>query len=319
MAQLSSLVILFVACQGHAATGPGVAGSPLLAQPVGARPLALGASYTALADDTLALLWNPAGLVGLRTPEFGLTFERDPGEVSYGYLLYGQPLPLGQRVAAGLGTLRTPQIDYVDLAGVPNSVSGQSDWLLAVGYAASLIPFMRTGQTDSLAVSGGVTAKYLRTSLGGGLTGRSPTIDLGGMLTIPVLDGPFPLRVGAAWQNAGARIAIGEESDRVASPIHIAIAQSVLESPMAWTTATVEGIRWLSRPGVEWHAGVEQVWKPGASTGLALRAGYRIGADLPGLSGGLGIRWNRFVFDYSLARLGELGMVHRVGLRVRWE
>jgi hypothetical protein len=55
---------------------------------VGARPLALGEAYVALADDISAIYWNPAGLVQLRRQETGFTYNRwfeDIGYYFFGY------------------------------------------------------------------------------------------------------------------------------------------------------------------------------------------------------------------------------------------
>ena len=41
---------------------PGTAGFQFLKLGVGARPVAMGSAYTAVADDANALFWNPAGL-----------------------------------------------------------------------------------------------------------------------------------------------------------------------------------------------------------------------------------------------------------------
>jgi len=309
-------LLLIWAWSAHAATGPGVAGSPLLAVPVGARPLALGTSYVALSDDSLASLWNPAGLVQMRNPEIGLIYEQAPGGVNFGHLLYGQPVILGQAVGVALGTLQTGEIDYRDLAGNAQSLAGQSDWVMAAGYGISLAPFLSSPNAESFSLSAGLTLKYLWTKVGGGLSGQTPTADLGVLALVPFSGGMQPLRLGAGWRNMGGQVKLGSEADPVASPIHLGVAQTYMESRETWTTATVEGVKLMTRSEVEIHAGAEQVWKPAGSVGIALRAGYRFNVDLPGLSGGLGVRWDKFVLDYSLAQIGELGLIQRMGLRV---
>ncbi len=314
-----ALALVLSVSWGHAASGPGAAGSPLLAQPVGARPLALGASYVALSDDSLAGLWNPAGLVQLGSPEVGLTYQREPGEVTYGYLLYAQPLVLGQSVSAAIGTLSTADVDFVDLVGNPGSIAGESDWLVAVSYATSLYPFLAAPNLMGTSLSAGLTLKYLRTSLGGDLRGQASTADLGMLFTARLMENFLPTRVGAVWQNAGARIKLGSKADPVANPLRLGVAQTMMENRQAWTTMSLEAVKILTRRDTALHLGLEQVWKPQAGMGVAVRAGYRFGVDLPGLSGGVGIRWSRFVLDYAVARLGKLGAVQRASLRVRWK
>ena len=48
-----------------------------------ARPMGMGGSYTALAKGTNAIVWNPAGLVGLSRPELGLNYYEIHGLVNY--------------------------------------------------------------------------------------------------------------------------------------------------------------------------------------------------------------------------------------------
>src|SRR5690349_11381476 len=44
------------------ASGPGSTTGELLKIPVGSRAIGMGEAYTALADDSYALAWNPAGM-----------------------------------------------------------------------------------------------------------------------------------------------------------------------------------------------------------------------------------------------------------------
>ena len=170
-----------------------------------------------------------------------------------------------------------------------------------------------------MSLSGGLTLKYLRTSLGGGLTDNIPTADVGALLTFRLTEHAIPTKFGAVWQNAGAKAELGGEADPVASPLRFGVAHTVMENQQAWTTISVETVKVLTRRDAAVHAGLEQVWKPQANLGVAVRAGYRFGVDLPGLSGGMGIRWSRFVLDYAIARVGALGMVQRAGMRVIWK
>lgn len=55
----------------------------------GARALGMGGAFCAIADDATAAYWNPAGLVGLESPELQLMHsERFGGLVRYDYLAY---------------------------------------------------------------------------------------------------------------------------------------------------------------------------------------------------------------------------------------
>lgn len=315
---IASLVIVSLSSHSFSLTGPGVAGSPLLGQTVGARPLALGTSYVALADDSFAGLWNPGGLAFLRTTELSLTYQREPGEVDYSYVLFATPVFLGQRVSAGVGTLQTGDIEFVDLSGNPQTVAGQQDWLVTASYGLNLSQFLSKMGPRNIGVGAGITANYLRTSIASSFSDNVPAVNIGAMAAIPVMQGQPAMRVGVVWKSIGTTTDLGTESDPVLSPIRLGIAQSVIESSNTWTTASIDVEKVVTRKEIRVFVGGEQALKTRGAIGVALRAGYRIGVDLPGVTAGLGAKWTRFVFDYGMSQVGELGLIHRVSLRMRF-
>src|SRR5206468_1572613 len=60
-----ALTLLILALPGTALAAPGETGFAFLKLGVGARPMALGRAYVALADDPTAIYWNPAGLAAI--------------------------------------------------------------------------------------------------------------------------------------------------------------------------------------------------------------------------------------------------------------
>ena len=61
--------LLALSLRSHALASSGTEAASFLDIPVGGRPAALGASYTALASDAYAPVWNPAGLGFLSNTE----------------------------------------------------------------------------------------------------------------------------------------------------------------------------------------------------------------------------------------------------------
>jgi hypothetical protein len=76
---------------------------------------ALGDAYSALASDSYAPVWNPAGLGFLKTTELAMMHLSSPSSVSYGAysLAYGQTL--GDKLSVGA----TGKLISADIGGVP--------------------------------------------------------------------------------------------------------------------------------------------------------------------------------------------------------
>ena len=101
-------------------------------RPPGARSLAMGGAFTALADDATSVLLNPAGLVQLRRPEFSLVgkvwtedMHLDWGGGTYTNLAVYQPAFPTQTTTLGLGygwqSVVASPCDHADFAKAINS------------------------------------------------------------------------------------------------------------------------------------------------------------------------------------------------------
>ena len=81
-----------------------------------ARPMGMGGSYTALAKGTNAIVWNPAGLVGLSRPELGLNYYEIHGLVNYSFI--SLTIPIQSDRGIGFGLLSSSDLEelYQELA-----------------------------------------------------------------------------------------------------------------------------------------------------------------------------------------------------------
>ncbi|MBI5242711.1 MAG: hypothetical protein HY922_03375, partial [Elusimicrobia bacterium] len=114
-AQFALLAIL--ACPASAA-GPGTSAATFLSLGFGARPLALGESFVALADDASALHYNPAGL-SLAQP--ASPQGRRPYELLLSHSLHIQDIRLTQ-----MGFMRRPfglSVTHLSLRGIERRTS----------------------------------------------------------------------------------------------------------------------------------------------------------------------------------------------------
>ena len=67
-----------------------------------ARAMGMGGAYSAVARDTSALIWNPAGAAQISSPEIGLSSVELYGLLSYSFVGWVHPIRLEQTVGAAL-------------------------------------------------------------------------------------------------------------------------------------------------------------------------------------------------------------------------
>ena len=67
-----------------------------------AGPAGMGSAYSAATQDTSALIWNPAGLARLPTPEIGISYMDLHGMLGYSFVGVAHPIRSGQTVGAAL-------------------------------------------------------------------------------------------------------------------------------------------------------------------------------------------------------------------------
>src|SRR3990172_5842749 len=81
------------------AGGPGTTAFNFLKIGEGARPVAMGSAFTAVADDGNLLFWNPAGLSQIEEPMGTTTYRNYIAGIHSGYLAYLRPK--GEKVGIG--------------------------------------------------------------------------------------------------------------------------------------------------------------------------------------------------------------------------
>ena len=67
-----------------------------------AGPAGMGGAYSAATQDTSALIWNPAGLAGLSTPEIAIGYLDLHGVLGYSFIGIAHPIRTGQSVGAAI-------------------------------------------------------------------------------------------------------------------------------------------------------------------------------------------------------------------------
>ena len=76
-----------------------------------AGPAGMGGAYSAVTQDTSALIWNPAGLARLPAPEIGISYMDLHGVLGYSFIGVAHPIRSGQ--TAGAAILNSSDIEGI--------------------------------------------------------------------------------------------------------------------------------------------------------------------------------------------------------------
>lgn len=283
-------------------------GAQFLSLGGGARAAGMGEAYTAVADASDAVYWNPGGLARLKGTEASFTHASLPADMNYEFASFGTSLGKGRAVGAAVQYLSQPSIDQTDSSGYATGSTFRPSDLSASVAGAGTLP-------DDLGVfthaQVGVAVKYVRTTLTRSV--YTAAADLG------IVSEPFDVlgrtvRVAYAAQNLGGTLKYQVKADSLPTTLRLGTSWGLTEG---WTLAGDFDQPVDARPYLAF--GTEYSVPVGADSSVAGRVGANTRAmgDTGGMSGfsfGVGGRFGRASFDYALSPLGVLGMVHRVGV-----
>lgn len=292
----------------------------LLVSPA-ARAAAMADAYASIAEGPEAIFSNPAGLgFNYSMHLYGQAFVPPFMEnAKYTNFAFVRPMKRGSW-AVHSGVLHTGSFTRtVADATAPDGYREVGDF--------STYGFKLTGSVGkkvSEHFSVGTSMSFLRESLGDA-SANGYAVDFGMLLTDP----QYPLRFGAAVQNLGPKVKFRDESHSIPAAVRAGLswfqkkdAESLKFVP---TGSQLSGEILKPLRGEQSFLGGLEV---PVHAKLALRAGYRhslkeqeLGSEmrLPnGFSAGLGIQLERWNIAYALSSLGELGLVHRIAIDLRW-
>jgi hypothetical protein len=137
-------LVASTACTALGLLGSAPTGFTFMKIGIGARPVAMGGAYTAVADDANALFWNPAGLA--LDPAFSGSVTMMKLLQSVSYASAGLVAPCGHRLAAGCaaGYLSASDIRRDEL-GQEIGTFGLSDFGIGPGLAWQPLPGLGIG------------------------------------------------------------------------------------------------------------------------------------------------------------------------------
>ncbi len=267
---------------------------------IGARALGLGGSFTAIADDTSAVWWNPAGLGQLTRAELaGMYAAVFNGKVTYLFTSAAFPV-----FADGIMALSWDRKDF--------GSSGLKEDVYYMTFASTL--------TEDRTFFGGLNVKFFSASssyptVGGNGLG----LDWGVLYRLPLPKFGKEIRFGFSAQDLNTEI---HEKQGVIQDVPSVIRLGAAYQFERWITLSTDMENFkdpsVSRSGsTRVRAGVEGWFFEGS---LGVRLGYVGFATVPGrYSAGVSYRATDWEVDYAyLGHAGNLGDSHRASFALRF-
>jgi long-subunit fatty acid transport protein len=174
-------------------TKVGTSSAAFLGVDIGARAVAKGGSFVAMADDITSIYWNPAGIARLEQGELALIHTEWIADTNFDW--GAMSIPLGSLGAVGLSITSMSHADMeIRTVAEPEGTGeffGANDLSLGLSYAFNL--------TDRFAI--GFSGKFVRSEIFNE-SANSFAIDVG-TLFVTQFNG---LRIGATITNFGPKM-----------------------------------------------------------------------------------------------------------------
>jgi len=292
----------------------GTIGAQFLKLGVGARSVAMGESFVAVADDATALYWNPAGIAKLSGKSHViLSHSSRPADMGHefaGYVFTYGGIPGVMGVSLNVlqmdPMIRTTEYhpDGINLAGSEELEQFDAgDMAIGVSYAQFL--------TDKFSFGG--TVKWVHQGLedefAEGLNFDFGTLYNTGFRTITI---------GMTISNIGPEMQFIDQAFSPPTTFKLGVAMNALQSEQHNILTSAE-FNHPSDNAERANLGLEYVYEPLERFELALRGGYMANRDIEDYALGFGVTFPtsanaEAMVNYSFANLNELGESHQVSV-----
>lgn len=292
----------------------GTSGAQSLEMGMGVRATGMGGAFCAIADNSDAIYWNPAGLGQLWKTEICAGQYKWVEDIDYNFINFVYPL-LGLRASnvdelgafgASLVLLNSGNIPGRDILGNTTSNFKVEDRIIVLSYGKKILK-------DTFF---GVSGKHIKQEIQVEKEGAY-AFDMG-MLYYPRETG---ISLGITFQNMGNNYEFLGQEDSLPFNIKMGIAGRVLDDKLllAADFNKPKYSNYYTNIGTEWE--IDKVFK--------LRLGYDSDVDVGnGISMGLGIGLKEvdiyFMpiaevnFDYAFVDYGDLGVTHRIAITLKF-
>ncbi len=304
----------------------GTTAAPFLKIGAGARAVALGGNYVALANDATALYWNPAGVAGLGKFSISGTHTEWFAGISHDFFALVAPLGNSQALGLELTYLNSGEIEQTTLEEQNGNgiFYKATDLALGLTYARKL--------TDRFAVA--LKGKFIRQNIYNE-EASSFAVDFGtlydtGFKGLSI--GMNMANFGSGMEMAGSDLSVVQTDPLTGAQVETALKTESWPLPIVFRVGVAMDILGreegfiLNRDNrltlaVDGNhpndnketlgAGLEYMW----NDFLALRAGYKGNHDTENFSFGGGLNFTLagwgIAIDYAYAAMGDLDEVQR--------
>lgn len=309
---------------------PGTTAAQILQQPLGARAVSMAGAFTAVADDSSALYYNPAGVSLIDSREVGFMYHKGIEGQSLEFISATTPLPFSGIVGEGYSALGaglllaqygTIEVNRTAADGSllsTENLSAGGDMVATLSYAERAARFEVSARKQEYVIDHfiGVSGKFIRSTLAERYSASSYAADLGYLGRVQ----DAGVSVGLAILNVGSRMRFIDHGD----PLPMSFRGGVSFRPLLAELAVLpqEQSLLFSADGEyflyerQWHVslGMEYV----LMRSYALRLGYQLHRDLAGMTVGFGGAWRNFRVDYGWAFNEDFSDTHRFSVTYRF-
>ena len=271
---------------------------------VGARAVAMGEAYSAVADDAGAMYWNPAALTNIRKRSATLMHAAYIGSSYFDYSAYGQNLGSKGAFGAGLQYFSAGGITQTDVTGTDVGSLNPYDLAVSLGYAYKL-----EGSQPLNGFSIGLAGKFIQSRI---LTAAQTEAADFGALSPAYFNERLKLAFTAT--NLGGTMKFDTDAESLPLTFKLGSSYKITDH---WLTALDVSFPRNDNPyaalGTEYQLVTSGSWKMSGRMGFNSQT---IGSvdGFTGFSFGFGIGNSLLAMDYAFVPLGGVGQSNRISL-----
>ncbi len=285
----------------------GTTAFPFLKINPGARAVAMGSAFTGLADDEMAVYYNPAGLAQLEGKRFIAEYQNYIADINSGMVGVILPTSLDRVFSFHISYLNYGDFTQTDESGNVTGEFGGSDMLFGVSYAIRIKPTIMIG----------ATGKFIYESLQD-YSATGAALDLGAKY----VSDRNRYHAGIMIQNLGAQLsALGEEKDNL--PLTVRVGGAVRPRALNMTISADLAAPVDNDPFVAIGAEYFKLRPAYLRLGWnSFGTNYRsAGSDdkWAGLSVGFGMDLWHTQLSYAFSPAADLGEMHRITWQGRFK